>query len=148
MKNEIIDAIERFDTTIISRHSRPDGDAVGSTMGLYEILKASYPGKRIFLDNEDYAEYTSFLGDEGPHPSDADYQDALVIVVSEETGTISLAVEGTLTRGYNEQTLQRELEKYLQIAADVASGSGLIGRIRSRFAKKGEGKNEDGREND
>ena len=74
--------------------------------------------------------------------------DAVVVVVSEETGTISLAVEGTLTRGYNEQTLQRELEKYLQIAADVASGSGLIGRIRSRFAKKGEGKNEDGREND
>lgn len=39
--------------------------------------------------------------------------DAVVVVVSEETGNISIAVNGTLTRGYNESTLKSELIKYL-----------------------------------
>lgn len=39
--------------------------------------------------------------------------DAVVVVVSEETGTISLAVDGVLTRGFNETSLKSELTKYL-----------------------------------
>ena len=39
--------------------------------------------------------------------------DAIVIVVSEETGTISLAQEGYLRRGYDEETLRWELEDVL-----------------------------------
>lgn len=86
VKQQIFDRILKYDTIIISRHKRPDGDASGSTMGLAEILKTSFPEKQIFLDNEDYAAYTAFLGEEGPHPSDADYENALVIVI--DTGTI------------------------------------------------------------
>ena len=70
---------------IISRHKRPDGDAVGSTKGLYTMIKATYPSKRVFLDNTDYAEYLRFLGDEGDKPSDEDYNNALVILI--DTGT-------------------------------------------------------------
>ncbi len=39
--------------------------------------------------------------------------DALVIVVSEETGVVSLAVEGVLYRGYTKETLEAELRRYL-----------------------------------
>ncbi len=39
--------------------------------------------------------------------------DAVVLVVSEETGTISLACEGTLTRGFDRVTLTEELNRYL-----------------------------------
>ena len=39
--------------------------------------------------------------------------DAVVIVVSEETGTISLAVDGQLKRNYDQNTLQYELSYYL-----------------------------------
>ena len=39
--------------------------------------------------------------------------DAVVAVVSEETGEISLAVEGRLTRGFKRDTLAAELSKYL-----------------------------------
>ena len=66
---------------ILSRHKRPDGDAVGSTMGLKRILELSFPGKRIFIDREDESDFTAFLGDQGPKPEDADYADALVIVL-------------------------------------------------------------------
>ena len=85
VKEKILEKIKSYGTVIISRHQRPDGDAVGSTMGLYKILKLTYPDKRVFLDNGDYSEYVAFLGDEGPHPTDGDYDGALVIVL--DTGT-------------------------------------------------------------
>ena len=39
--------------------------------------------------------------------------DAIVLIVSEETGQISLAVNGRLTRNYSKETLQEALEGYL-----------------------------------
>ncbi len=39
--------------------------------------------------------------------------DSVVVVVSEETGTVSVACDGVLTRGYNEFTLKNDLMKYL-----------------------------------
>jgi diadenylate cyclase len=41
--------------------------------------------------------------------------DAVVIVVSEETGTVSLAVDGKLIRGLRDDTLHQRLEQLLQI---------------------------------
>ena len=39
--------------------------------------------------------------------------DAVILIVSEETGQISLAVNGRLTRNYSKETLQEALEGYL-----------------------------------
>lgn len=48
MKEQILEAIEKYKTIIIHRHVRPDPDAYGSQGGLAEILKASYPNKDIY----------------------------------------------------------------------------------------------------
>ncbi|MBO0960095.1 bifunctional oligoribonuclease/PAP phosphatase NrnA [Neobacillus sp. MM2021_6] len=48
MIEQIIAAIEQYDTIIVHRHVRPDPDAYGSQGGLVAILQESYPEKRIF----------------------------------------------------------------------------------------------------
>jgi bifunctional oligoribonuclease and PAP phosphatase NrnA len=48
MKQEILDCIKRYDTIIVHRHVRPDPDAYGSQGGLVEILKSSFPDKKIY----------------------------------------------------------------------------------------------------
>lgn len=42
--------------------------------------------------------------------------DAIVVIVSEETGTISIAVDGNLLRGFNEEKLRERLNNDLQTA--------------------------------
>lgn len=81
LKQLIFDKIERYDRIIISRHFRPDGDAVGSTKGLAAILKASFPNKEIYVSNEDYADYLAFLGGEDGVLGDEKYEGALQIVL-------------------------------------------------------------------
>ncbi|MEW8971118.1 MAG: bifunctional oligoribonuclease/PAP phosphatase NrnA [Mesobacillus sp.] len=53
MKEQILEAIENYETIIIHRHVRPDPDAYGSQGGLAEILKASYPEKTIYTVGEE-----------------------------------------------------------------------------------------------
>ena len=38
MYKKILDTISKYDTIIISRHSRPDLDALGSQLGLKHII--------------------------------------------------------------------------------------------------------------
>ncbi|WP_246819817.1 bifunctional oligoribonuclease/PAP phosphatase NrnA [Aerococcus sp. HMSC035B07] len=43
---DILQAIEAYDTIIIHRHQRPDPDALGSQLGLKAVLEATYPEKK------------------------------------------------------------------------------------------------------
>lgn len=83
--NIVLSKIEEYQRIIIFRHKRPDGDAVGSTKGFREILRLSYPEKEIYLINDDFAEYTAFLGGEDAPIADELYADALAVVL--DTGT-------------------------------------------------------------
>lgn len=85
VKKQILDTIKEYDTIIISRHTRPDGDAVGSTLGLAKMLRLSFPSKKILLGNDDFSEYVAFLGDEDTRIEASVYKEALLIVI--DTGT-------------------------------------------------------------
>lgn len=56
--------------------------------------------------------------------------DAVIVVVSEETGQISIAVNGVLTRNYTRETLQSALEALL-LPEENANGERRTGRIPS-----------------
>jgi len=62
--------------------------------------------------------------------------DAAVVVVSEETGVISVAVDGYLTRGYNADTLRSRLTELVGPASQIKEGKKIF-----RFMRKGSDKN-------
>ena len=82
---KILQKIKEYNRIIIFRHFRPDGDAIGSTKGMREILRLSFPEKEIYLLNNDYSDYLEFLGGEDEPIADELYADALALVL--DTGT-------------------------------------------------------------
>ena len=85
VKKAILEKIKEYKNIIISRHVRPDGDAVGSTLGLARILRLTFPEKQVYVVNGDYAEYTAFLGAEDAQPDAACYAGSLAIVIDTAT---------------------------------------------------------------
>ena len=82
---QVLNKIKEYDRIIIFRHFRPDGDAIGSTKGLHRILQLSFPEKEIVLQNCDFSDYLSFLGNEDELREDDFYANALGIVVDTAT---------------------------------------------------------------
>lgn len=60
----ILNKIKAYRRILLFRHFRPDGDAIGSTKGLQEILRLTYPEKEVYLINDDASDYLAFLGTE------------------------------------------------------------------------------------
>ncbi len=66
----------------------------------------------------------------------SEVSDAIVIVVSEETGTVSIAREGVLTRGFNKESLRTYLTA--QLIPDAGNvQSSKISQLLHIFEKKG-----------
>ncbi len=62
MFQEVLTQIRQHNTVIIHRHTKPDGDALGSQIGLKHILKKNFPEKRIFTVG-DPAGFYAFMDD-------------------------------------------------------------------------------------
>lgn len=78
VKEQIVSEIKQADTIIIHRHERPDPDAIGSQVGLAELIATNYPDKKIYTAGEDN-ESLDFLAVMNP-PAAVDYKNALVII--------------------------------------------------------------------
>ena len=88
MFEQLINAIKEFDRIIIHRHSNPDGDALGSQIGLKNILKENFPEKEIYVVG-DSSQRFGFMDDSTMDTvSDEMYADALAIVL--DTSATSL----------------------------------------------------------
>lgn len=76
--DQILEKIKESEVVIIHRHKNPDPDALGSQGGLAEILKASFPTKKVLKTGGPVGDlnYLTEMDD----VSDEDYQEALVIV--------------------------------------------------------------------
>lgn len=81
VKEAILKRIRENDRILIFRHKRVDGDCVGASKGLKELIKASFPEKDVRIIDDEHSEYLSFLGPDDDAVPDAFYQDALGIVV-------------------------------------------------------------------
>lgn len=81
MFNEILRKIQAHNTIIIHRHSKPDGDALGSQVGLKHILKENFPEKTVYAVG-DGAGFYGFMDDTGMDEiPDAAYEGALAVIL-------------------------------------------------------------------
>lgn len=81
VKEQILNKIKEYDTIMLFRHVRNDGDCVGSTKGLKRIMQLTFPEKEIYLIDSDRSEYLKFLGPEDDEVCDEIYKSALGIVI-------------------------------------------------------------------
>lgn len=75
---DILAKISAYPTIIIHRHENPDPDAIGSQSGLANVIKNSFPDKKVYkvggpIGDLDWIDTMDTIGDDI-------YQDALVIV--------------------------------------------------------------------
>ena len=81
MFEQIRELIEKHDRVIIHRHKNPDGDALGSQVGLWHLLKENYPAKEVYTVGDMNQRYSFIAGREMDDLEDSFYGDALAIVL-------------------------------------------------------------------
>ena len=92
MFNKIIEAIEKYDRIIIHRHSNPDGDAIGSQVGLKNILKANYPEKEIYTVGDASKRY-GFIEDSATDTIPDEYYNGALAFVLDTSATALISDE-------------------------------------------------------
>lgn len=77
----ILNAIQEFDTIVIHRHHHPDGDAMGSQIGMKHIIKENFPDKTVYMVGDD-PKHFHFMNDAVMDEiSDDVYSNALAIIL-------------------------------------------------------------------
>ena len=81
MFEAIIELIKKHDTIIIHRHSNPDGDALGSQIGLKHIIKDTFPEKTVYVVGDASRRYGFMEDSVMDEISDEVYSGALAIIL-------------------------------------------------------------------
>ena len=76
---EIHEKIKAYKKIIIMPHARPDGDCMGTSFGLKDIIKTSFSDKEVYVVGDE-VDYVAFLGSVDKVSDDV-FEGALVIVV-------------------------------------------------------------------
>ncbi len=81
MFKDILELIRKYDRIAIHRHCNPDGDAIGSQVGLKHLILDNFEGKTVLCPGDSPGRY-SFMSDSEPDTvPDGFYEGALSIVL-------------------------------------------------------------------
>lgn len=88
---QIYEKLKAYDRILLFRHVRVDGDCVGATKGMKDIIRQTWPDKEVLIIDDERSDYLAFLGpddisdDDMPigytRYEDALYTDALGVVI-------------------------------------------------------------------
>lgn len=75
--NDLIREIENADSIAITGHINPDGDCIGSTLGMYNYITSNYPGKKVQVYLQEFPDVFMFLNgaSEVKHETDDEIYD-------------------------------------------------------------------------
>ena len=88
MFEAIVKAIAAHETIIIHRHSSPDGDALGSQVGLKHLILENYPGKTVYTVGDPAGRYAFMADTVMDTVPDEAYENALAIILDTSGKTL------------------------------------------------------------
>lgn len=115
MISKAFDAIKNHDVIIIHRHSNPDGDAMGSQLGLKHVLQTNFPDKKIYAVGDSAGRFSFMEDSVMDEINDEFYEGALAIVL--DTSAKSLISDDRYTLA--EQTLRIDHHIFVEDIADI-----------------------------
>lgn len=80
MYKSIYKKIKEYDKIFLARHIGPDPDALGSTIGLKDIIKATFPKKEVYLLGAFPSKF-KYIGSGDKIKDDEDFSNSLLIVL-------------------------------------------------------------------
>ena len=81
MFTKILQKIKEYDKIVIHRHSTPDGDAMGSQLGLKAILRENFPEKQVYAVGDAAKRYSFMDGSVMDTVADEFFDGALSIIL-------------------------------------------------------------------
>ena len=81
MFEKVIEAIQEYDRIILHRHGRPDGDAMGSQVGLKHLILENFPQKTVFMVGDQPGFFGFMEGAVMDDIPDSAYAGALAIIL-------------------------------------------------------------------
>ena len=80
--------IENYDTIILHRHTKPDGDAMGSQIGLKHLILENFPDKKVYMVGDTSPRFTFMKDSQMDNLPDSTYSEALAIVLDCATSVL------------------------------------------------------------
>ena len=115
MFEQILKAVRDFDTIIIHRHNRPDGDAMGSQLGLKHIIQENFPEKTVWAVGDDPRFFGFMEGAVMDQIPDSAYKGALAVIL--DSGSAHLISDDRYTLA--EKTVRIDHHIFTGQIADV-----------------------------
>lgn len=81
MFEAVLQTISKYQTIILHRHYRPDGDAMGSQIGLKEIIRENFPEKQVYMVGDAPGFFSFMEGAKMDAIPDVVYSGALAVIL-------------------------------------------------------------------
>ncbi|MBE6542265.1 MAG: bifunctional oligoribonuclease/PAP phosphatase NrnA [Ruminococcaceae bacterium] len=88
MFENILQEIRSYDRIIIHRHSNPDGDALGSQIGLKHIIRESFPEKEVYAVGDSSKRFSFIEDSVMDEVADEMYESALAVILDTSASSL------------------------------------------------------------
>ncbi len=129
MYEKILQAIQEHDVIVIHRHTNPDGDAMGSQIGLKAILQENFPEKEVYAVGDSNPRFAFMDDGNMDEVADEKYNGALAVIL--DCGSAHLICDGRYRLAKTSARIDHHLfsEKIADFEAIDTSAESCCGEI-------------------
>lgn len=137
MFEQVKERIEAADRIILHRHQNPDGDALGSQLGLWHVLHDAYPDKEIYAVGDMTPRYAFMAERPMDTLEDGDFDSALCILL--DMSAAALVSDTRYKRARDTVRLDHHvyLEKFADLEVTDSSYESCCGLVTAMIMECG-----------